>query len=443
MKDSNYFFLILFHIAIGVLIYIFPPFSLLYTILILIGGLFIVLKSRNRNNEVLFVCSYIVGTEVFLRMSGGNFFYEFAKYAVIFFMLIGIYFSSFSKRTIPFWIYLLLLVPGIVIASETLNLDSDLRKQVAFNITGPVCLGIASIYCFYRRISVNELNNILLAIGLPIISTTVYLILYTPELSTVLTGTGSNFKTSGGFGPNQVATALGLGMFIFFSRLLLESKTKLAFTINLIITFNMTYRGLVTFSRGGMVTGFVMILTLIIILYIYTKGYGRMKLISLFIFMALALGFTWIYTSTQTGGLIDKRYANQDASGRTKKSKLSGREKIWDTEIDAFFDSPLLGVGVGRAKEIREESLGEEVASHSEISRTLAEHGALGIMALLIVLFTPLFLYIDNKQNIYLFCFLIFWLLTINHAAMRIAAPAFIYSLSLLKVSFDKPTLHE
>ena len=53
---------------------------------------------------------------------------------------------------------------------------------------------------------------------------------------------------------------------------------------------------------------------------------------------------------------------------------------------------------------------------------------------LLIVLFTPLILYLGNKENIYVFCFVLFWLLTINHAAMRLAAPAFVYSLSLLKV---------
>ena len=67
----------------------------------------------------------------------------------------------------------------------------------------------------------------------------------------------------------------------------------------------------------------------------------------------------------------------------------------------------------------------------------------MGILALLIVLFTPFFLYLDNKQNIYMFSLLLFWLLTINHAAMRIAAPAFVYSLSLLKVYMDEePSLH-
>ena len=63
---------------------------------------------------------------------------------------------------------------------------------------------------------------------------------------------------------------------------------------------------------------------------------------------------------------------------------------------------------------------------------------------LLILFFTPIFLYLDNKQNIYLFCFLLFWLLTINHAAMRTAAPSFVYALSLLKVRFEDeaPSVH-
>ncbi len=111
-----------------------------------------------------------------------------------------------------------------------------------------------------------------------------------------------------------------------------------------------------------------------------------------------------------------------------------------------FLDNPIFGIGVGKNKEYREQTTGIEAASHNEISRMLAEHGSLGLFALLILLITPLVLYLNNKQNIFLFSFLIFWLLTINHAAMRLAAPAFIYALSLLKVKFEteheKPSLH-
>ena len=439
MKERKYILLILLHIVIAILIYLVRPLSIVYAICIPLIGFYYVIKTKNRNNEVLFVAAYIVGSEVFLRMTNGNLLYESSKYGVMIFLTLGMYYSGFSKKTIPFWIYLILLLPGVIIATETLNLDTNIRKVIAFNISGPVCLGIASIYCYNRKILLSQLNDILLALGLPIFATTVYLILYTPDLKDVLTGTGSNIATSGGFGPNQVATLLGIGMFIFFSRLLLKSKTKLLFVINLVILFNITYRGLVTFSRGGMMTGFIMIIILLLYLFLKTKEQGRYNIYRLFIFMSIAFFMTWIYTSSQTGGLIDKRYANKDAAGRVKESQLTGREEIWDSEIDDFLDNPVFGIGVAKAQEIREvKSGGLIIASHSEISRTLAEHGILGIVALLIVLFTPIFLFIDNKQHIYMFCFLLFWLLTINHAAMRIAASAFVYSLTLLKVQIDK-----
>jgi hypothetical protein len=78
------------------------------------------------------------------------------------------------------------------------------------------------------------------------------LIFYTPNIRDIITGTASNYETSGGFGPNQVATFLGLGMFIFFSNYFGVSFQDL--TTNLVIAANITYRGMVTFSRGGMIT---------------------------------------------------------------------------------------------------------------------------------------------------------------------------------------------
>ena len=444
MKERKYIFLILLHVLIGIVVYLFKPLSVLYAISIPAIGLYYIVKNQNKSNEVLFVAAYIVGSEVFLRMIGGNLLYESAKYGVMIFLALGMYYSGFSKNAIPYWVYILLLLPGVFIATETLNLQTDIRKAIAFNISGPVCLGIASIYCYNRKILMSQLSNILLTLALPIFSTTIYLILYTPNLKEILIGTDSNIATSGGFGPNQVSTVLGIGMFVFFSRLLLESKTKMLFIVNLIILFNITYRGFVTFSRGGMMTGFVMILLLLLYIYLNVRSHKKYKLLGFFGFMTVALLFTWIYTSNQTGGLIDKRYANKDAAGKVKESNLSGREEIWDSEIADFLDHPVFGIGVGKALEIREaKSGGLIIASHSEISRTIAEHGMMGIIALLIVLFTPIFLYLDNKQNIYMFSLLLFWLLTINHAAMRIAAPAFVYSLSLLKVYMDEePSLH-
>jgi hypothetical protein len=412
--------------------------SVIFGLLIFFVGAYFVIKTRNRNNEVLYAAAYVVGSEVFLRMTGGNLLYEFGKYGVIIFVIMGMFYSGFSKKAIPYWIFLLLLIPGVIIATETLNLGTNIRKTIIFNISGPVCLGIASLYTFNRKITINELNNLLLVLGLPIISCAMYITLYTPDLKATLTSTASNAYTSGGFGPNQVATILGLGMFIFFSRLLFASSTKLLFLINLSIGLMMTYRGLITFSRGGMITGFLMFIILFLFIYYYSKNKQKLKLNYIFAFFSIAFFSILIYSEYQTGGLMSKRYSNQDAMGRTKASDFTGREKIAEGEIDAFIENPFFGIGVAKGTELRMAEYGEITASHDEITRMLAEHGSLGILGLLIIFTTPLFLYLDNKQHIYMLCFLAFWLLSINHAAMRTAAPAFIYSLSLLKVRFNE-----
>ncbi|MFV8368150.1 O-antigen ligase family protein [Flavobacterium sp. LB2R40] len=438
-EDQSYLYLIIFHVLIGILVFLEPFTSKIYGYSIFILGIYYIIKNQNQNNEVLIVAAYVVGSEVFLRMTGGNPLYEISKYGIIVFILIGMYFSGFSKGALPYWIFLLLLVPGIIISTFTLNFDTDIRKAIAFNISGPVCLGIASLYTFRRKITLTQINAVLLSMGLPIITCMVYLILFTPNVQEVITGTESNFQTSGGYGPNQVATVLGLGMFIFFSRIILDSKTKFQVIINVVLALNITYRGMLTFSRGGMITGFVMIVLLLIFLYFKSNFGGRVKLSYTITILMFALLATWVYTSFQTGGLIDKRYANQDATGRAKQSQFTGREDVAQNEINTFLKNPIFGVGVGRGAEIRQNETGIKVLSHDEITRMLAEHGSLGIVALLFLFFTPLVLYLENKFNMFLLCFVAFWFLTINHAAMRTAAPAFVYSLSLLNVQLGFP----
>lgn len=438
-EDQSYLYLILFHVMVGVLGFLVPFTAKIYGYSIFIFGVYYIIKKQNRNNEALIAAAYVVGSEVFLRMTGGNPLYEISKYGVMVFILIGMYYSGFSKGAVPYWVFLLLLVPSVIISTFTLNFDTDIRKAIAFNISGPVCLGFAALYTFRRKIALAEVNNILLSMGLPIITCMVYLTLYTPNVQEVITGTESNFQTSGGYGPNQVATILGLGMFIFFSRVILDSKTKFQIILNLIVALNITYRGMLTFSRGGMITGFLMIVLLLVFLYFKSNSVGRVKLNYIIVLLVFAMFATWTYTSFQTGGLINKRYSNQDAAGRAKQSQFTGREDVAQNEIDTFLKNPIFGVGVGKGAEVREDETGIAVLSHDEITRMLAEHGSLGIVALLILFFTPLVLYLENKFNMFLLCFVAFWFLTINHAAMRTAAPAFVYSLSLLNVQLGFP----
>jgi hypothetical protein len=438
MQNKHYLALIFGHILLGILIFFVPLIAIIYGYAIIVIGVLNVVITQNKNNQVLYVCSYIVGSEVFLRMTNGSPLHEFGKYSIIIFMLLGMIYSGISKFALPFWLFLLLLIPSIFIAIDSLAYDSDFRNRIAFNISGPVCLGIASIYAIGKKITVSEVGNLLLLIGLPIISMAVFVSLYTIDIKSVLVSTGSNFDLSGGFGPNQVATVLGLGMFIFFVRSILFSKTNFIFCVNLFITFYLSYRGLLTFSRGGIITGFCIIGTFIFSVYYNSKLIGKGKLNFLMLIMSILFFIAWSYTSFLTDGLINKRYASKNAQGIEKKDLLSGRSELAGDEIEMFLDNPVFGIGVGKGTEIRTEKNGYITASHDEITRMLAEHGSLGIVGLIILFFMPFIFYLMNKQNIFLFCFFIFWLLTINHAAMRTASTSFIYALALLNIRFDE-----
>ena len=68
-------------------------------------------------------------------------------------------------------------------------------------------------------------------------------------------------------------------------------------------------------------------------------------------FVLLAFFAAWSYSSDQTNGMIDKRYANKDAAGRVKEDNLSGRTELAEDEIETFLKYPILGIGVGRNME--------------------------------------------------------------------------------------------
>ena len=221
INPFSYTFLVLIHIAIAMAIFVVPFLSKIYALLIPVMGFFYIFSTKNKNNEVLLVAAYMVGVEVFLRMTGGNFNNEYVKVNVIFFMLLGMTYSGFSISSFIYSFFLILLIPGILMTLLSDDLSTDIKKVLVFNLSGPVCLGIAAIYTLKRNINFPDLQNIALAMGLPVITTTAYLFIYNPSVQDVVTGTQSNFETSGGFGPNQVSTILGLGMFVFFAQLIL------------------------------------------------------------------------------------------------------------------------------------------------------------------------------------------------------------------------------
>ncbi len=438
--------LIVIHALLGVLLKVVPPLGYVYALFIVVIGLYIVIKSSNKNQQVLSICTYIISAEVLLRMLGTSFINEYGKYNVILFCLIGAYYSGLKTNAAFFGMYLLFLLPGVFIGMQDLGHEMDTRKAILFNISGPLALGIASIYTAGKTITQEHLKKILLAGIMPLVTMLMYIILYTPDLELAVINTQSNFQTSGGFGPNQVSTMLGFGMALAGIYTILFAKKRIEIILFGFLAILFAYRCLLTFSRGGFYTGFLMIIFIMGLAYVYGNVTNRVK-ISAIISVTIGIGLVvWLYASIVTGGLIEKRYANQDALGREKESVLTGREILMETELKMFYENIFLGVGVGRVKETRIEEYEINAASHNEITRLLAEHGTLGLISLFLLIAYPLYSFLNYKPNRVLIILFIFWALTINHAAMRLAAPAFIYALCILNFkiasSDEKNTLH-
>ncbi|RED38223.1 O-antigen ligase-like membrane protein [Winogradskyella eximia] len=442
MKSTqNYIVLTLVHALLGFVIFSFKPFSKFYfgIALVYFIGSIIVAHNDKKTLVVLKACAYFVGAEVLFRMTRGGIAYESSKYLVILFMLMGMFFKGVSGRGYPYFMYLILLIPSIFVASLDLRFDANFRTDLAFVLSGPVCLGLASLFLFDRKVSYKEVFEMLFFMTLPIVTTTFYLLFFNPSIKDTIANTSSNFAASGGFGPNQVSTVLGLGIFGFTVRLLLKSPTLGLKIFNSIFLILIAYRAVITFSRGGVFAAIITITAFLVILYSKALPKLKTKLLGSLGLLLISFVLAWVISSSSTMGLIDKRYANEDALGREKQDLSTGRLDLILNELDGFIENPFVGIGASITKYRRE---GRSIVTHNEVSRLLSEHGIIGIVILLILIFTPLSYRSKNKKNIFFYAFLAFWFATINHSAMRLAAPAFFYSLSLINIKNEKPPIH-
>ena len=426
-----------FHIVLGLLVHFVGSFVFVYFAIFLAIGTYWLVKNNDRDFQTLTLILYVVGLEVLFRMRSDGAMYDLGKYSVIYFCILSFGFIRINLKAWPYFLILILFIPGIVLTVNTFFFEIDVRKKIMFNLLGPFSMIFASLYAYNKPISLNRLNECLFAAAGPLVSILTLIIIYTPSnKDEVFSSTTSNFATSGGFGPNQMSVILGFGIFIFFIQFFFNTKDKLFSYLSLFLVFVFAYRGLITFSRGGMLTALMMVLAFCYMVFKLLNRQARSKFLGVFSLLVVLVIGAWMYSSYQTGGLIEKRYNNQDAAGRVKESRMSGREDIMETDLKFFEENPIFGVGPGIGGMMRDDEGLTGVQAHSEPTRLLAEHGMFGLIILLLLVFVPLLKYFRFRQyhHIYFFPFLIFWGLTINHAATRIVAPGVLYALTLLNV---------
>lgn len=416
----------------------------LWGIGVIFGGLLFIIKNRNRNNEAALLAGYMVGLEIVLRINEASLSYEMGKYSTIMFLVTGLIFER-QKKYLPrqFLLFILLLIPAITIIDfESVG---EARRALLFNLSGPMCLAFSAIYFYRRSITKEFLQKLMLYMTLPIFALSIGLFLRTPDFSEVNFSTESNAALSGGFGPNQVSTILGLGIFLvglaYISGFTL-SGFKL-FDIGMLLFFSL--RGLLTFSRGGVFAALLALVAAFAVSIFYRSNKKLMvQVMVASLFIGAAGMFVWSYTNELTGGVLEMRYAGRSINDPNKVNFTSGRMELVELELEAFTEHPVLGVGVGMGKSFRVSRGGQDLAAHTEYTRLVGEHGIYGIAALLILLLSPVIYFFksENENKFFIIGFVIISLLTMLHAAMRLAMPGFVYGLSFIYLNFKHDPLH-
>ena len=193
----------------------------------------------------------------------------------------------------------------------------------------------------------------------PLVSVLAFTVLGSPSLEEVEFTLGANFETSGGFGSNQVSTALGLGAFLVFILWRKRESFSGYMWLDGVFMLLFAFRGLVTFSRGGMIGGALGIIVFLL-LDRDISGEGRaikpIKAILTAIPVFIILAVTFTYANSVTGGLLSKRYQGETPgtlAGRKEKTLngfTSNRLQIFNDDLKLWKEHPVLGVGVGASR---------------------------------------------------------------------------------------------
>ncbi|MFN0034538.1 MAG: O-antigen ligase family protein [Saprospiraceae bacterium] len=437
---------ILLHIGLGYLMKSQPmAVSIFYAALTFVA-LVEVAATRDREYLAAYYGLYIAGMEILSRMSKSAIFWEFGKYACIAVFGLGSLFGT-DRQHRPYLLlaYFALLLPGVIVSAAYGGIGEERIRDLASQyLSGPAALLAAGWYFYQRRFEQGRLQYLLRAGVLPSVAV-VTLLFLGKSLSEIDFIGGSNFDASGGFGPNQVSSALGWSIVLVVFGLLFKTSATGYRLLDFGLLALLVFRGLLTFSRGGMMGAFGAIGLSMFVLFFLSASF-RVQMKRVFPSMAggfLLLAGVAVAANNLTGNFLLYRYQGKSTSevilGRsiTQSEYLSGREDIMNGELVAFVEHPLLGIGIGRGTILREATYrNQSIASHTEFTRMLGEHGILGLAALLCAFVFFPFQHFRRLQDDYsrqwMLTFFILSIFSLAHSGLRMALPSVAFGLAFL-----------
>ncbi len=340
--------------------------------------------------------------ELLARMANTSPFvpYEVSKYLFLILFGAGLLFSSVRAYGVGAAMTLL-LIPAFFYDLSGQSGSSGL----IFNGLAPLGLGIGASFMGRIKTDVDSLNIVMRLIWYAILSSLVFAVIKTPDFDSINFNLGANFETTGGESSNQVASVLGLGMLVSFYSWLARLKFSGNRLLDLMITLGFVFQGLLTFSRGGVLVGGLAMLLLYFTFNQASEKKTKTKKLRKPIYYLAIIGvagfFTFQAVDRITGGKLILRY-----QGETEGTLLGNKEKnlnvittnrfvIFLGDMELWQENPVAGVGVGASKYLRE---GDSSNPHIEFSRLLAEHGILGLIYFILLVYLGFRIY-GNRSS--------------------------------------------
>jgi hypothetical protein len=412
---------LLAHIPLALLMRQSSYVTLAHYFLTLTIGLLVVVQ-RHGTERVMYVAAYITGSEVLWRMAKLGLFWEIGKYTVVLLLLLSIYRSGRIQFQMLPMLYFLLLLPSAVPVFVEEGF-SGARKGLSANLSGPLSLMVCVWFFSRLRVSRKELDRLLLFMIGPIVCISIFALFGITAAEKITFGTESNFQTSGGFGPNQVSSILGLGMVIALFCALNDRIPLFWRTLMIGLAVLFLAQSALTFSRSGLYNGLGSLVVALV--FLIRDPRKRIEfLFSLFFAVLLTAWLVWPMLNDFTGGKLEERFSETQTSNRTE---------IAAADLELFSQHLLLGVGPGQAKYERNFSVAS--AAHTEFSRMLGEHGVFGLASLILLLTMSMIAVWKAPppfSRSIASAFVCFALLYMTHAAMRTVIPGFMFGLAFL-----------
>ncbi|HWJ97224.1 MAG TPA: O-antigen ligase family protein [Acidimicrobiales bacterium] len=391
-----------------------------------------------KRNTPLMLCiaAYLPGAEIVWRQAHVTLPYLFAPYtltAIAVLSLITCY-PSINRIGREALLYFALLIPSSLITFSIAQHGG--RKLVSFALSGAAAL--AALTMLFSQVAIRpwlyrRLLWVMLISGVGPLSVALTAISdYIVNVGTLEFNGESNSVTSGGFGPVQVSSLMGLTVLVAVLLVLAERDVATRVIAGVVGIWSAT-QSLLTFSRGGMFAVAIAVAGLVVVQAWNREA--RRKVFAL-VGVSLLIGYYIIIPRLDafTRGGLEERFSDTQ----------TGRTTLAHNDIQIFLEHPVFGVGPGMSKyrrlpyeicELRSDRCNYEGSSHTEFTRMIAEHGSVGLAAMAILLLLAFHAIRRAGPSLAFTVVMLLWAIAqMVYANMRIAAVPFAFALAFIQI---------